>query len=29
MEIYELSRKILKAVLEKFDIDLDTEVNII
>ena len=29
MEIYELSRKILKAVLDKFDIDLDTEVNII
>ena len=29
LEIYELSRKILKAVLDKFDIDLDTEVNII
>jgi UDP-N-acetylmuramate dehydrogenase len=28
-EIYELSLKILKAVLDKFDIDLDIEVNII
>ena len=28
-EIYELSQKILKAVLDKFDIDLDTEVNIV
>lgn len=29
LEIYELSQKILKAVLDKFDISLDTEVNII
>lgn len=29
IEIYELSQKILKAVLDKFDIQLDTEVNII
>ena len=29
LEIYELSRKILKAVLDKFDIGLDIEVNII
>lgn len=29
LEIYELSQNILKAVLEKFDIGLDTEVNIV
>ena len=29
LEIYELSKRILKAVLDKFDIELDTEVNII
>ncbi len=29
LEIYELSQKILKAVLEKFDIGLDIEVNIV
>ena len=29
LEIYELSRKILKAVLDKFGIGLDTEVNIV
>ena len=28
-EIYELSINILKTVLDKFDIELDTEVNII
>lgn len=29
LEIYKLSQRILKAVLDKFDIDLDTEVNVI